>query len=101
MVDSPINFLANRTNFHQKYDNPGNHDTDEPKHYDKLFGSELGDRNLHGRIETIAGVRIAGLGGVFRTKIWNGLTDSQESPQSFMKRMGKAIAGAVDYPCGT
>ncbi|MGZ5802336.1 MAG: metallophosphoesterase family protein, partial [Burkholderiaceae bacterium] len=64
---------------------PGNHDTDETRHYDHLFGSTLADRNLHGRIETIAGVRIAGLGGVFRTKVWDGFVESKESPQSFMK----------------
>jgi len=68
---------------------PGNHDTGEVKHYDNLFGSELADRNLHGRVETIAGLRITGLGGVFRTKVWDGLQDSTESPQSLMKTMGQ------------
>ena len=28
------------------------------------------ERNLHGRVEQIAGVRIAGLGGVFRSETW-------------------------------
>jgi Icc-related predicted phosphoesterase len=48
----------------------GNHDTDSDADHDHLFGSALADRNLHGRVETIAGVRISGLGGVFRGKVW-------------------------------
>ncbi len=50
---------------------PGNHDTDTPALYKNLFESELADRNLHGRVVDIHGVRIAGLGGVFRGTIWN------------------------------
>ena len=49
----------------------GNHDTDSDLDYDNLFGSELADRNLHGRIVEIAGYKIAGLGGIFRSKIWD------------------------------
>lgn len=49
----------------------GNHDTDSDADYDNLWGSELADRNLHGRVVEIAGHRVAGLGGVFRDKIWN------------------------------
>ena len=48
----------------------GNHDTDSEADYDHLFESDLRDRNLHGRVVTIAGVRIAGLGGIFREKVW-------------------------------
>ncbi|WP_235914866.1 metallophosphoesterase family protein [Pelistega ratti] len=48
----------------------GNHDTDSVDIYDNLFESQLADKNLHGRVATIAGWRIAGLGGVFRGKIW-------------------------------
>jgi len=49
---------------------PGNHDTDQERWYDNLFGSKLSDRNLHGRVVEIDGRRVAGLGGVFRKKIW-------------------------------
>jgi Icc-related predicted phosphoesterase len=49
----------------------GNHDTDSDADYDHLWGSELADRNLHGRIVSIAGYRVAGLGGIFRSKIWD------------------------------
>jgi hypothetical protein len=48
----------------------GNHDTDSDANYDNLFGSSLADRNLHGRVVEVAGVRIAGLGGIFRGQIW-------------------------------
>lgn len=49
---------------------PGNHDVDSQDDYNNLFESELADRNLHGRVVEVAGVRIAGLGGVFRESIW-------------------------------
>ncbi|SEF34408.1 metallophosphoesterase [Variovorax sp. NFACC27] len=49
----------------------GNHDTDSDADYDNLWGSELADRNLHGRIVEIAGFKVAGLGGIFRSKIWD------------------------------
>mgnify|MGYP002662153726 CR=1 FL=1 len=48
----------------------GNHDTDSDADYDHLFGSALADRNLHGRVALVDGVRIAGLGGVFRWQVW-------------------------------
>ncbi len=35
-----------------------------------MFESELSDRNLHGRVLDVAGVRIGGLGGVFRERVW-------------------------------
>lgn len=49
----------------------GNHDTNSDDDYRFLFESELADRNLHGRVVNIAGLRVAGLGGVFRSKIWH------------------------------
>lgn len=48
----------------------GNHDTDTQADHDNLFGSALADRNLHGRVVEIDGVRVAGLGGIFREKVW-------------------------------
>ncbi len=48
----------------------GNHDSDSQENWNHLFLSKLSHCNLHGRVENIAGVRIAGLGGVFRGKIW-------------------------------
>ena len=49
---------------------PGNHDSDLTRWYSNLFESNLADRNLHARVVEIAGVRVAGLGGVFRGKWW-------------------------------
>ena len=49
----------------------GNHDTDTVEWYDFVFGSKLADRNLAGRIVDIDGIRVAGLGGVFRSKVWD------------------------------
>lgn len=46
----------------------GNHDTDYPHNWAHLADSA--HRNLDGRVCEIEGLRIAGLGGVFRGKIW-------------------------------
>lgn len=68
----------------------GNHDTDSDADYDNLFGSELHDRNLHGRVVEIAGMRVAGLGGVFRGQIWMPpASPAYDSPQEFVRRCGK------------
>jgi hypothetical protein len=57
----------------------GNHDPDSDADYDNLWGSELADRNLHGRVVEIAGCQVAGLGGVFRGKIWNAQRPVEEA----------------------
>lgn len=49
---------------------PGNHDTDSQALHDNLFISALADRNLHGRVVEIDGVRVGGLGGIFREEVW-------------------------------
>jgi len=49
---------------------PGNHDVDRPELWVNLVESDLADRNLHGRVQVIAGMKVAGLGGVFRQEIW-------------------------------
>ncbi|WP_374402907.1 metallophosphoesterase [Niveibacterium sp.] len=68
----------------------GNHDTDSEASYDNLFGSELADRNLHGRVATVAGVRIAGLGGVFRGGVWAPPLDpTWPSASEYLARCGK------------
>lgn len=46
----------------------GNHDTDSRANWDNLLPSW--HLNLHGRVVEIDGLRIAGLGGTFREKIW-------------------------------
>ena len=48
----------------------GNHDTDSLANYTNLYGSTLTHRNLHGQVVEIAGLRVAGLGGIFRGAVW-------------------------------
>lgn len=68
---------------------PGNHDTETEEGYDFLFDSEFADRNLHGRVVTIGGMRVAGLGGVFRSKIWSGGAARYQSPSEYVTKCGK------------
>jgi len=49
---------------------PGNHDFDPPEHHHNLFTSQLADQNLHLNVVEIAGLRIAGLGGIFLGRVW-------------------------------
>ncbi len=66
---------------------PGNHDTDTEECYDRLWHGVLASRNLHGRVGNVAGIRIAGLGGVFRGQIWMpDLEPNYRSAQAFVKR---------------
>lgn len=68
----------------------GNHDTDSDADYDRLFGSALADRNLHGRVVEIAGIRIAGLGGVFRGQVWMPPGNLQhETQEAYTAHCGK------------
>ena len=68
---------------------PGNHDSDTEEFYERLWKGPLASHNLHGRVANVAGVRIAGLGGVFRGQIWmpNG-EPHYRSAASFVRRAG-------------
>jgi predicted phosphodiesterase len=48
----------------------GNHDTQTTPDHDFLFCSELKDDSISGKVVEAGGLRIAGLGGVFREKVW-------------------------------
>ncbi len=50
---------------------PGNHDGDDNASWNNLVASELADRNLHCRVAQVGPWWLAGLGGVFRKKIWS------------------------------
>ncbi|MEB0113548.1 metallophosphoesterase [Variovorax sp. RTB1] len=71
----------------------GNHDTDSDSDYDNLWGSELADRNLHGRVAEVAGYKVAGLGGVFRGKVWDPVTPMEDaafdSPQKMLQHVNR------------
>jgi predicted phosphodiesterase len=50
----------------------GNHDADSDELWTRVWGSELADRNVHGRVVQLPnGQRLAGLGGVFRETVWH------------------------------
>jgi predicted phosphodiesterase len=57
----------------------GNHDADTAEWYDFVFSSKLADRNLSGHVVNIKGYRVAGLGGVFRSRVWD--PRSNEKPR--------------------
>ncbi|MDI4635940.1 metallophosphoesterase [Pelomonas sp. V22] len=49
----------------------GNHDADSDELWVRVWGSELAEQNLHGRVIQLAdGTRLGGLGGVFRESVW-------------------------------
>jgi predicted phosphodiesterase len=48
---------------------PGNHDKDSEEWHDRLF-LDHPEGNLHGKWCQIGGMTIAGLGGVFKEKLW-------------------------------
>ena len=77
----------------------GNHDTDDKEDYTNLFASELAHLNLHGRVVEVAGVRIAGLGGIFRGKVWSPPTPPEhQSYSSFTKELGRRQAWQKLHP---
>jgi predicted phosphodiesterase len=48
----------------------GNHDFETPDKYRNLFHSALADNGLHLKVVDVAGLRIAGLGGIFLGRVW-------------------------------
>ena len=48
----------------------GNHDFETPEKYNNLFHSAFFDRHLHLKVTEIAGLRVAGLSGIFMGRVW-------------------------------
>lgn len=48
----------------------GNHDSKTVAAFDAIWNSHWKERNIHGKVVEIQGVKIAGIGGVFRGYIW-------------------------------
>lgn len=48
---------------------PGNHDVDNEAWHDRLWG-DFPQGNLHAKLEQLSGLIVAGLGGVFKGRIW-------------------------------
>jgi len=62
---------SNSHQFGTAYFIHGNHDTDTEQAWANLMNSELADRCIDGRVVVLPdGTRLAGLGGVFREKVW-------------------------------
>lgn len=77
----------------------GNHDTDSEADHDHLFGSALAGHNLHGRVVTVAGLRIAGLGGVFRRQVWMPPAPPEfETPKSYQAHAGRGSLWRAGLP---
>ena len=64
---------------------PGNHDSDNETAYDNPFGSALKGGNIEDNVIAVAGITIAGVGGVFREKVWGGQVPSELSPAEFIR----------------
>ncbi len=54
----------------------GNHDADTEARYDNLAGDHP-EGDIGGQVVEVAGVRIAGLGGVFKPRVWSPATASE------------------------
>ncbi|MGJ7505593.1 MULTISPECIES: metallophosphoesterase [unclassified Variovorax] len=69
----------------------GNHDSDTEAYHDHAWHSELADRNLHGRVVSVAGYHVAGLGGIFRSKIWDPRRPIEEASFQSSEAMRRAM----------
>lgn len=49
----------------------GNHDTDRPEWHDRVFDDATNAMNISRRTVEIDGIKIGGLGGIFREKVWH------------------------------
>jgi hypothetical protein len=78
----------------------GNHDTASQAAFETVFDSDLAERNIHGRVVTLPdGIRLAGVGGVFRASVWSpptspiynsAQTHAKHSPRQDQWRSGPA-----------
>lgn len=75
----------------------GNHDGDDTVWHDRLFhaGRGLDQGDLNARIQVVAGLRVAGLGGVFRRKVWDPNFNAEPDPalrtrRDFYRSISKA-----------
>jgi len=74
----------------------GNHDFSRKLYFNSLFNSALAEQSLHLKVIEIAGLKIAGLGGVFSGKMWyppqpskfNSLSDFLKMQPSNIRKQG-------------
>jgi predicted phosphodiesterase len=70
-LDSPLqHYLKEIIDLTEIWWIAGNHDFESNSKYDNLFHSSLADKDLHLKVTEIAGVRIAGLSGIFLGRVW-------------------------------
>jgi predicted phosphodiesterase len=70
-LDSPLEtFLEEIIGQTQIWWIAGNHDFETPEKYHNLFNSALAGNGLHLRVVDVAGLRIAGLSGIFLGRVW-------------------------------
>lgn len=70
-LEEPLeNYLAEIADLTQVWWIAGNHDFETPSKYNNLFNSAFSHRNLHLKVTEIAGLRVAGLSGVFLGRVW-------------------------------
>lgn len=67
----------------------GNHDTDSPQNWANLLPSW--QRNLDGRVVTIDGLRVAGLGGIFRGEVWHPPEDARHTSYAALEASEKYL----------
>lgn len=86
--DAPLEtVLAEALEYTEIWWIPGNHDTDTDAIYDYLWRGGLANHNLNGRVANVCGLKIAGLGGVFRGQVWMPESaPNYESPASLVRR---------------
>lgn len=70
-LDSPLeNCLKEIVSLTEVWWIAGNHDFESPEKYHNLFNSAISHRDLHLKVTEIAGLRVAGLGGIFLGRVW-------------------------------
>jgi len=71
----------------------GNHDCDSEERYDRLFG-DYPAGNIHAKAVQIDKMLVAGLGGVFKARIWHPRTEATKpmhpSRKSFLRTVPRA-----------
>ncbi|ASF44965.1 metallophosphoesterase family protein [Methylovulum psychrotolerans] len=70
-LEQPLEtYLAEILDLTQVWWIAGNHDFETPCKYHNLFHSALAHKSLHLKVTEVAGLRIAGLGGIFLGRVW-------------------------------
>lgn len=69
----------------------GNHDTDTEDNWKNVSDEKSMAHNIDGRIVTIDGVRVAGLGGIFRGEVWHPEIDGGKPTHSTYAEYEKFI----------